>query len=654
MQNQNKKITRIVAGVLVLIMLLSVLVGAFSTAVSANNTILVAAKVVAADYIDPQKDDMVTIAFRLPYKPAHLKPGESYNVDASYDLGNHNNSAISDIWAKGSMTVTASDNECNVTIHNMRYLQESKNYRFFEVSNIKSFGVFLDADGEDQEIPDNASNQRQALFSDLTIVVAIDPQYFKGPILDDDSVSSTKPDPDPVTPPTTPTNTYTYSSNIVFESASLTDQNGNPLQSVTKDSAPFQIEVTFTDTGLHHAELDRLQGTDVDAFFIPSGAFSTTGTTRGRITPVTNTASKYPRFKAEFSNVVYSGNGNDVSFEIYYLFSHINDPVKGEGKGIVPQAKPDDEESSAADKLGVAVPKMIIDQYSYGEEPITAGEEFTLNFSLQNTSSNIPLENIVVTLTPTSNAAQSKGPGLIVAASSNTIYVPALPAGGSMPYSVAFQARPDAEVTSHLIEVKFTYEYIDSQKKTREKAEMTENIAIPVSQIDRFIVDPITEELYGEIGQEIYVPVTYINKGKSITYNVTASIRTEGEGLLMSTTEHIGNVEAGASDSVEIALTANEPGDFSGEVLFTYEDENNNSKEITTPFHLVVEAPMMPPPINPGLSPEDMMPPETSRKPGALSIVLCVIGGCAIAGPVALYLMKRVKAKGSEDLDEDF
>ena len=51
--------------------------------------------------------------------------------------------------------------------------------------------------------------------------------------------------------------------------------------------------------------------------------------------------------------------------------------------------------------------------------------------------------------------------------------------------------------------------------------------------------------------------------------------------------------------------------------------------------------------------PEGEMEGQTGG-PGILSIVLCSVGGLAIAVPIALYLMKRVRAKGSEEFDEDF
>lgn len=441
----------------------------------------------------------------------------------------------------------------------------------------------------------------------------------------------------------------TYTSQIVYESARVYNEDGKTLGKLTKDyEGSFSVEVIYSDTGLRRASLGVMRGASLEAFFVPGGGFETDGSTKGTITML-DSGSAYPRFRVTFEGLRFNGTGNELKFQVFYLFGALRDPVAGEGAAVISAAKPEEEDEEDKDKMGIAVPKIIVDSYSYGEGSIVAGNEFNLDFSIRNTSAEVPVENIVMMMNPVSDG--DKGQGLIVASSSNTIYVPSLGAASSVPYTVAFKARPDAAVTSHRIEITFSYEYIDVVKEERATAEMTESIAIPVSQIDRFTLDPILESPYATIGEEAYLAVSFANRGKSTISNVSASIRSENPALT-APSQYYGHVEAGKADSIDLYLTASEAGEYTGEVVIEYEDENGDTKEVTTPFTMMVEEPWTPPADD--LPPPDMELEPGPAGPGALTIALCSIGGVAIAAPIALYLMKRVRAKASEEFfDED-
>ena len=435
----------------------------------------------------------------------------------------------------------------------------------------------------------------------------------------------------------------------MVENCIALDSAGNRIDEVTKDTPSFTLEIVFADVGLQKVDERDVVEADMQTYITSPGGFIFGSSSKGRVVTA-STNFDYPRFRATFTNVKYSGENNAIGFKVFYILDEYDAVVEGEGTTTLFAAKTEEEEDE--DKLGLAAPKIIISSYTYGEDAIVAGSEFNLDFSIQNTSSELPLENIVVTLTPASNEAATKGPGLIVASSSNTIYVPSLAAGASQAYSVAFQARPDAEVTSHLITVKFSYEYIDTKKKERIVVpDLNESIAIPVSQIDRFSVDPILESAYGNVGQETYLTVNFINKGKSPTYNLSGIVKVDSS--ISAPAQHYGNLEAGKNDSLDFYLTGSQPGQFEGEIVLQYEDDNGTQKEIATPFSIMIEEPWYPP-MDPGPTlPEGEMEGQTGG-PGILSIVLCSVGGLAIAVPIALYLMKRVRAKGSEEFDEDF
>lgn len=439
----------------------------------------------------------------------------------------------------------------------------------------------------------------------------------------------------------------TLTSQVMVENMVALDSAGNRIDEITKDSPPFTLEVVFADVGLRDVDLSDIKNGDMQAYITGAGGFTLGSTAKGTITLASQNVD-YPRFRARFSNVTYTGAEKSLTFTVFYNIDGFT-TLKGEGSATLFSAKVDSEDEDEESTAGIKVPKIIISQYTYGEEAIVAGSEFTLAFTLRNTSTELPLENIVVTLTPSAPAGTDSGPGLIVASSSNTIYVDSLPPGATQNYAVDFMARPDASVTSHLIDVKFSYEYIKSEKEGYTAApELAESIAIPVNQIDRFSIDPILEEPYGTVGEELYLTVNIINKGKSPTYNISGTVKVDPS--VTAPAQHFGNLEAGAAESMDFYLTGTQPGSFEGEIIIQYEDNNNNVKEVAVPFSMTVEERYVPQPDSDMMDPDMMEPPP--QGPNLLTVIFCVIGGLAIATPIALYLMKRVRAKGSEEFDE--
>lgn len=439
---------------------------------------------------------------------------------------------------------------------------------------------------------------------------------------------------------TTNDDTITYNSRIVVENAVALDSAGNKIDKVTKDTPSFTLEVVYADMGLQTVDASDIKSADMQTYITNAGGFLLGSSTKGRVVAVSTTGD-YPRFRATFPNVTFSGSGNSIEFQVYYILDDVDEAVSGSATATIYAARTD-EDTSEEDKIGMASPNIIISNYTYGQDTIEAGAEFNLDFSIKNTSQEIPLENIVITLIPSKDLA--------VASSSNTIYVADLDKGASQSFSVALRAKSNAEVGSHSVDIKFSYEYIDEVKKERKiVADKMESIAIPVSQIDRFSVDPITESPFGQVGQETYITVTFINKGKSTTYNISGTVKCDES--ITAPSQHFGNLEAGKSDSMDFYFTGSQPGQFNGEIIISYEDENNNVKEIVNPVVIMVEEPWVPP-----VEPQEPVAPEAlePKGPGMLTIILCAIGGLAIAVPIALYLIKRIKAKGSEDFDEDF
>lgn len=432
---------------------------------------------------------------------------------------------------------------------------------------------------------------------------------------------------------------------IVVQSVNLKNASGQTLDKVTKDTAPFTVEITFYDVGLKGETKTTLSEARIHAFITAATGFKTLSGTGGTV-EVLSTSEGFPRFKVTFKNIQSDGTSNKFGFRIQYDLMDQENSVKGEATAELFQVETTDKEDE--DEIAPLKPNVIVQSYSYGGEVIAAGGEFELSMEFSNTSKNVPVENVVMTIEP--------GNGFIIAASSNTMYVSSLSPGEAKPYSVALRAAASGSntggtagaQTDYSVHVKFEYQYLSKKEYQTGTTEL--KIAIPVVQLDRFSVDEITDySQYLTAGDEGYVTVPITNKGKSPTYNISAYVQSSGGGDFTSPATHYGNLEAGKSASVDLSIIIRTPGEFEGEAVVSYEDENMSQKQLTVPFSIMVTEPYIPPE-----TPQDYPGEEEPAGVHLFNIIICGFGALLVACPIAMYLTKRVRARGSEDIDEDF
>lgn len=229
-------------------------------------------------------------------------------------------------------------------------------------------------------------------------------------------------------------------------------------------------------------------------------------------------------------------------------------------------------------KSDVATPNVIIHRYDYGGR-LAVGDTAELRLELQNTSPDVPVENLVMTL--------ETGEGLTVVDSSNTFFIPSLDEGGTIGRSVRIQALPTAQGAKpdYRMEVGFKYEFLAGAKRTSVTA--SEKLGIPVYQPDRFSVSqPTIPESITE-GEEATLSFSYVNKGKGEVSNVEAELT--GDVDVLNGHQNLGNFEAGKSGSIDFVFTPKQSGDTELMVKITYEDGNMKTKTLEFPVKLAVQ-----------------------------------------------------------------
>ncbi len=223
-----------------------------------------------------------------------------------------------------------------------------------------------------------------------------------------------------------------------------------------------------------------------------------------------------------------------------------------------------------------SVPNIVVSDYTYGEDAVLAGGKFPLKFSLENTGK-IPVENIVVTIDGVDSFAIDGG--------TNTFHYDSIDSLKKEELAVNMQALAVAKTGAQTISISCKYEYMDGNKRSSAATDI--KLSVPVFQPDRFKINApsIPEMVY--VGEEVFLSLSYVNKGKAEVGNVEAII--EGDVESPSKTQYLGNFEPGKSGNISFIFTPQMPGEVNVNLKINYEDANLQVHTIEFPLTLNVE-----------------------------------------------------------------
>ena len=232
-----------------------------------------------------------------------------------------------------------------------------------------------------------------------------------------------------------------------------------------------------------------------------------------------------------------------------------------------------------------SVPRVIVTGFDTNPAEVHAGSDFTLTIHLKNTSKKTKVQNMLFELeAPTEGTdEQTSAPAFLPTSGSNSIYLDGIKADGTADISITLNAKADLLQKPYSINLSMKYE--DSQAT---QIESSSSISIPVKQDARFEfsefeISPQTIE----VGGEANVMCSLYNLGRIKLYNAKA--RFEGNGIKKQEI-FIGNVEAGATGSIDAMLEGEKVTNGNSKITMTlsYEDESGNISETTKDFELEV------------------------------------------------------------------
>ena len=240
--------------------------------------------------------------------------------------------------------------------------------------------------------------------------------------------------------------------------------------------------------------------------------------------------------------------------------------------------------------------------------------------------------------------------------SSNTIYIDNLHAGSTKLVPITINTgltKVTDDEDANSINMKFDYQYVAD--KVRKTGTSSENITIPVNFPDRFELTPPEMSSNVMVGEEAYIYMPMVNKGRSSVYNVTAMVR--GDMANPGQPQYIGNVTAGSESSAEFNVRFEEAGEHTGEIVVTYEDTNMNPKEAVMAFTINVEE-MFEPETEfpfPG-GDEGMIEPEIPvdvKEPTDPKDIAMIVVGLIVCAMATYVTIQKAKAKRSIFVDEE-
>jgi hypothetical protein len=380
-----------------------------------------------------------------------------------------------------------------------------------------------------------------------------------------------------------------------------------------------------------------------------------------RFQSATDSAIKIERVEETSSGVIchvslkalyYTGTGSTLAFTVQSKdnnenAAYIYEQFTAEVSSCVPYTPREDDNDDTPDygSMQMATPYVIVSNYNYGGT-VTAGDTFTLSLTFYNTSRNIDVSNMMITVTMPE--------ALMLTSSSNTFYVDQLDSEATVTETIQVTAKANAAPQSHNIDVSMKYQYVDDHLVSRRDNTTQETISIPIIQVDRFQVTgvEVSPEIY--LNEESYLTVNFVNKGRSDVYNLSAEI--SGDIQNPGQQQNLGNLTSGSTGTADFYITPNAEGVCSGEVKITYEDTNMEEKTATILWSTTVVDPMggmdMGMGIGPGMEVPGMMDDPSLMDEEKKSPTPFIIGGVVAAAAVAgLLIRRRILKKRSEEAD---
>lgn len=283
---------------------------------------------------------------------------------------------------------------------------------------------------------------------------------------------------------------------------------------------------------------------------------------------------------------------------------------------------------------GLSTPRVMLSGFASTPAEVEAGQDFTVSFTLRNTSKRTRVDNIKVSL------SSGEGAAFLPADGSSSIYIPRISADDTSIQSMTFHSLSSLEERPYQMQLNVEYE--DAVANAYSSQEM---VSVSVKQkvrADTSVPQVMPETLM--VGQDASVTFNIHNQGKTKLFNAKAVVK---EGQAVTGEEiFVGTIEPGTSGAVDMLVHADDESESPVVVEVTYEDAEG------TVTALSKELPMSVMPMDMGEEfPEEEM---VMEEPG-LGLLPLIIAGIVLLLIILLVVLlvrsSRRRSREREDMD---
>ncbi len=339
------------------------------------------------------------------------------------------------------------------------------------------------------------------------------------------------------------------------------------------------------------------------------------------------------------NNAGGAGSGSDASYQSLDAGGYSNGDAAYSGGSDA------GADGSSASGNG-SVPRVIVTGFSTDPAEVRAGSNFKLTIHLKNTSK-MKVSNMLFDLAaPTEGSdEQSTSPAFLPSSGASSIYLDSIAPNGTADISIELNAKADLLQKPYSMDLSMKYEDPNATQ-----VEGSSSISIPVKQDARFEFSDFEISPQSiAVGEEANVMCSLYNLGRIKLYNVKATF--EGKNIKKSEV-FIGNIESGATGSIDAMLEGKKVSDGPSKVTMTlsYEDESGNISKTTKDLTLEVTEKM-----DDEAMAADVPEEETQKSFPVIPVVIVVLVIAAVAAVVILKKRKKKQLAESEEeelLDE--
>jgi len=312
----------------------------------------------------------------------------------------------------------------------------------------------------------------------------------------------------------------------------------------------------------------------------------------------------------------------------------------------VPEESSSSSSSSESEVTPIMTPHLVITGFSTAGMDLENNENFTFSVSFENTSKAVAVQNVLITVTLPD--------GVSMPFASTNFYIDKVDAGKSQTLSFTLKAKKDMAVGVANLGLAFNYQYYFNKEYVSGTDSETVGLAFggtASAKEDRFEISNIATPDTMMPGEEAYLTITVINKGKEQIMNVQAKI--ESTNLSNSgASEYYGMLDVNKKDDIELPMVAIQGGNVIGTVTITYELSDGTEKSIVKDFTAYAEE-ASEPTVDPGIVDPGMVEPEQPQGLAWWAWALIAAGGVVVLVVVIKLVKKHADKKKQAAIDAE-